>query len=73
MATIPTVQTKVNSNTVIGFSVIMVSIIMAGCLIENIHAIKEAKMRDTRIIFCTLYTIKYLTLITLKYLTLISY
>ena len=59
MAAIPTVQLTVNINTAIGFSVIIVSIIiMSGCLIENNHATKEVKMRNTRIIFCTLY-IKY--------------
>ena len=54
MAAIPTVQLTVNINTAIGFSVIMVSIIMSGCVIENNHATKEVKMGDTRIIFCTL-------------------
>ena len=50
MAAIPIVQLNIKIEVAIGFKVIIASI-MSGCSKENIHAIAETEMIETRIIF----------------------
>jgi hypothetical protein len=50
MAAIPIVQLNIKIKVAIGFNVIIASIV-SGCTKENIHAIAETEIIETKIIF----------------------